>query len=578
MFHNSALGLLILLLLSSWSTPPAASEVYEPAVTVVSTSPTQLTEHASLVSLLYEDRFHNTTMLQEEIDNIAALAPDIVDVSVIGQTYQGRNITCIRITNESLAHQKAKVLVIAQHHGREQITIELALRFSLLLINGFGSDAAITDYLNTEEVYIIPALNLDALELVVNENMSWIRKNMRPYDNDGDGLFDEDPEDDANGDGYISAFDVYEKHGSTLDYLYSYFEGIDDDSDGVANEDEKGLVDLNRNYGKWWGFGDSSTNPLDQTYHGSGPFSEPETATVRDFVLQHRFAMAYSLHSGTNATYFPTDLSRNWAEWPLYYSIYNDLDLIIPESFNSGSLNAQTTGIRSQLEAAAGGYWEEWMYYEGGAVVPICFEVYHDGAADAPESITIVEDNSTHQIQEWHAIYEYFDPPPTRIDTLWDELKEAFIYLLETTPRLVVEVKSIIGAVSLGSSITLDMEISCRSNRLGSIEDIQVVGPDDTVIDTLAELEADGVYDGQVQVTLPDVMPEDGLVLSIGNNYAGFSLVVITEQAGPDIWQTLSQYAPFIVGGVALVVVLTLVRVWTRRGGHLAQTGSSVNA
>ena len=140
------------------------------------------------------------------------------------------------------------------------MTVEVALRFILLLLNNYGEDDLITEYVDTQEIYIIPTLNPDALNVVVNEGNHWLRKNLRPYDNDGDGLFSEDDVEDVNGDGWISDFLVYEKDYPTQvrninSYDWEYWEGIDIDDDGLVNEDEVGLVDLNRNYPKFWGVG-----------------------------------------------------------------------------------------------------------------------------------------------------------------------------------------------------------------------------------------------------------------------------------------------------------------------------------
>ena len=51
------------------------------------------------------------------------------------------------------------------------------------------------------------------------------------------------------------------------------------------NHDDIG-VDLNRNYGYKWGYNNegSSDYLCDESYRGSAPFSEPETAAIRDFV------------------------------------------------------------------------------------------------------------------------------------------------------------------------------------------------------------------------------------------------------------------------------------------------------
>ena len=42
-------------------------------------------------------------------------------------------------------------------------------------------------------------------------------------------------------------------------------------------------VDNNRNWGYEWGGAGASTQTSSETYRGTGPFSEPETAAMRDF-------------------------------------------------------------------------------------------------------------------------------------------------------------------------------------------------------------------------------------------------------------------------------------------------------
>ena len=144
------------------------------------------------ISLIYQDEWHDPAEVDEEIELIHSTVPELVDIEVIGESYQGRNITCIRITNELNTEQKAKTQVNAHHHAREQITVELSLRFIIYLLNNYGENETITEYVDTQEIYVIPTLNPDGLERVVNEEDYWLRKNLRPYDDDGDGLIDED--------------------------------------------------------------------------------------------------------------------------------------------------------------------------------------------------------------------------------------------------------------------------------------------------------------------------------------------------------------------------------------------------
>ena len=51
-------------------------------------------------------------------------------------------------------------------------------------------------------------------------------------------------------------------------------------------------VDLNRNYGYFWGYDDIGSSPMtsSDTYRGTSGFSEPETQAVRDFVTARKKA------------------------------------------------------------------------------------------------------------------------------------------------------------------------------------------------------------------------------------------------------------------------------------------------
>ncbi|MDO8055500.1 MAG: M14 family zinc carboxypeptidase, partial [Candidatus Hermodarchaeota archaeon] len=383
------------------------------------------------LSLQYPGEFHDYDEMQEEIAYFHTQAPELIDLEVIGRSYEGRDITCLRITNETNPLQKAKTLVVAHHHGREQITVEAALRFILRLLNNFGIDPTLTEYVNTQEIYVIPSLNPDSLEYTVNLGNHWLRKNLRPFDHDGDGSLDEDGVEDVNMDGIISGFDVYTSGGI---YLYTYYEGIDNDADGEVNEDPVGYVDLNRNYPSGFGNPGSSSDPYSQVYHGPAPFSEPETDSFRNFTQNHRFAMAFSLHSGINATYFPSYQSGLFVEPQLYQTLYSELDGLLPPWWNSDDEYA-LQGSPAHLATGYHGLWQDWMYEERQTLVPICFEIYRNASSVSASSVSIVYQNATHYIEEWTGIYGYFNPVASGIDTLFDEITPAFHYLLQLTPR-----------------------------------------------------------------------------------------------------------------------------------------------
>lgn len=56
---------------------------------------------------------------------------------------------------------------------------------------------------------------------------------------------------------------------------------------------------MNRNFGYQWGGSGVLGNPCDLNYAGPGPFSEPETRAIRDFVtpIADKFDMYIALHS-----------------------------------------------------------------------------------------------------------------------------------------------------------------------------------------------------------------------------------------------------------------------------------------
>ncbi|MGY5858259.1 MAG: M14 family zinc carboxypeptidase [Candidatus Thorarchaeota archaeon] len=508
------------------------------------------------VSLLYDNQWHDSAEVDEEIENILSSVPELVDVEVIGQSYQGKNISSIRITNEQNTVQKAKTLVVAHHHGREQISIEMSLRFILRLLNGYGEDATLTEYVDTQEIYVILTINPDALDVVVNEGDYWLRKNLRPYDNDGDGLFSEDVANDDDGDGHISEFYVYTKdypeHMPGLyDFDYTYYEGGDDDGDGLVNEDEVGLVDLNRNYPNWWDEGD--TDVTTQVYRGSAPFSEPETQAFRDFALQHRFAMAYSVHSGINATYFTANGAGSWQEPTLYYQMATDYRDILPSSFND--IGGYPGLGESRVESALAGGWGEWMYVERGCTVPITFEVYTNASVHEDEATFISFENDTHVIREWKGIYGYFAPVESAINALWDDLIGAFDYLLEMTPRVDFEAIAIMGGVNAGNGVDITLSMECLSPRLGSKEAISVLDENGAELDTLIAVGGGQTIIQHPIFLLPENLDYSGYTILVGCNYTGYTQFLLTPGGNLGI-------DPLVLAvGIGLTVVLVAVVV-----------------
>jgi hypothetical protein len=365
--------------------------------------------------------FHNYEEITDKLHQASIAFPDIVDVFSIGKTYFGREIYCARVTNENYKEKKTEMLVVAQHHAREQITVENALYFLDTLLNGYEIDAPNTiELLKHKAIYIIPSLNIDGAKII--HKFPWQRKTARPIDADGDGIEDEydgnahvfEPS-DINGDGYIDAF-----YRSETDYLWSYesFEGVDLDQDGLIGEDSIGGVDPNRNYDLGFGNPYSSTSePNGEAYRGPYPFSENCTARLRDFIHEHDFRIAVSLHSGIQEIYCPINVTKNPK---------NDLDTDLYSEVASEL--TEITGFRHIYldNRYNAGHWVNWMYWRGEEDTVLTFNIEVYGNFEG-----IMEEEIEPGLVRDRGVWDLFNPPANKVISNCELISEALIFLAE---------------------------------------------------------------------------------------------------------------------------------------------------
>jgi hypothetical protein len=359
--------------------------------------------------------YHNYTEIVNTLLYLNETYPNIADVFSAGKSWQNQDIYCLRLTNESNTHPKPKLLFVGYHHARELISAELPLYFAVQAATKFGVNETITHMLNYSEIYIIPALNIDAFE-AVSQN-EWQRKNVHPFDEDNDGLLDEDPPDDEDGDGYIE--DLFYWDGTN--YYFIRWEGVDDDNDGLLNEDWVGGVDLNRNYGYQWDAQCQSGSPYPwaEDYRGPEPFSEPETQAIRDLALSNNFKYAISFHSGTESIGYP------WG----YTTEPTPDDTTFKEiAANLSALTGAPWGQNSGLYTASG-MWDDWMYQNRSTFAFTC-EIYTNETAwqyePGPEPNTWWE----------KGVFQYFNPDPNQIETVIQRWLPVFTYM---TNRAIIE-------------------------------------------------------------------------------------------------------------------------------------------
>lgn len=339
--------------------------------------------------------YHNYTEITATLAFLDYAYEGLVDVFSIGKSWENRDIYCIRLTNKSLTNPKPKVILIGYHHAREPISAELPLYFAVKALSEYGENATITQLLDDTEIFIVPALNVDGFNAVQRNHYQ--RKNSHPFDEDGDGLLDEDPPDDENGDGYVG--DLYYEDG--VNSYFIRYEGVDDDDDGVYNEDWVGGVDLNRNYGYQWNASVSSgsDDPQDECFRGEAPFSELETQAVRDLALQHDFKYAISFHSGAERIVYPWGYKQTpTLDDCKFRDVAANLSALVSSPYEQAGKWYTTSGV-----------WDDWMYGNRSTFALTC-EIYENYSAwqtePGPEPNT------------WWSkgILQYFNPDPNQIE------------------------------------------------------------------------------------------------------------------------------------------------------------------
>lgn len=237
--------------------------------------------------------------------------PNLVDLYSVGKSFEGRDIMQITVTNKATGKDtdKPAMFIEGNRHSGEVTAAESALWFAWHILTNYGKDPEITRMVDSTTLYIKPKNNPDGSDLYLLTAQS-NRSTVRPYDDDGDGLLDEDPAEDLDGDGFVlqmrkkvepgkgtMIIDPDDKSGRLMkrapagkgDYVM-YSEGVDNDGDGRFNEDGIGGLDLHRNYVENWrpmpGL-DFTGRGWTQGGSGEYPLSETETRAVVLFLLEH---------------------------------------------------------------------------------------------------------------------------------------------------------------------------------------------------------------------------------------------------------------------------------------------------
>ncbi|WP_198011348.1 M14 family zinc carboxypeptidase [Synechococcus sp. PCC 7335] len=292
-----------------------------------------------------------------DLEALAADNPTLATWTDIGDTYdkltpggpEGYDIFALKLTNEEFTpadgDEKPVFYMQAAIHAREYTTTELVARFAEELVAGYGVDPDTTWLLDYNEIHIVPIVNPDGRK-IAEQGYLW-RKNTNPNPQPG-----AEP----------APFPTYG-------------------------------VDLNRNYGFEWANGvaadgttgiGSSDDPASTGYHGSGPFSEPESTAASEYVatlfepngpellndptpeLERIYAPVPDDISGIYIDYhsFAEAIlySWGWAEGLIAPNDEELSNLARRYSFFTGAVGEPYDALPAQVFGAVGGATDDWAY------------------------------------------------------------------------------------------------------------------------------------------------------------------------------------------------------------------------
>jgi len=174
--------------------------------------------------------YRDFTEIESKIDLLVEES-DIVSREIIGQSYEGRNISVVKISVENEVENKPAIMINSCQHAREWISPMATIYLIESLSQHFDNDDDINMMLNEVDIYIVPVVNPDGY-VYTWEKDRWWRKNRQTNSN----------------------------------------------NDCVG-------TDLNRNWNfDWNGNESTSEDPCSQIYVGLAPFSATETSVLSQYM------------------------------------------------------------------------------------------------------------------------------------------------------------------------------------------------------------------------------------------------------------------------------------------------------
>ncbi|HEY2848869.1 MAG TPA: M14 family zinc carboxypeptidase [Gemmatimonadaceae bacterium] len=259
--------------------------------------------------------------VDNELERIAKANPNRVRVFELPhRSLLGQPIYAIEIThNVNESSGKPVFVMTGLHHAREWPTVELTMEFIYDILKNDGTDPHFTALMDSVRFIAVPVVNVDGYVMTRSYTIEQKRRNCRVEA------------------GKIPTFEECGNPGNA-----------------------RTGVDLNRNYGAFWGGSGANVNPNGDSHRGAAPFSEPEIQNMHELLESNQVVVALSNHT-PDAKVLRAP-SANEEPVPADVVPYDSLAQLL-----GGDLKWQA-GPWPKIYYTASGTMEEQAYYQAGTL------------------------------------------------------------------------------------------------------------------------------------------------------------------------------------------------------------------
>ncbi len=356
----------------------------------------------------------------DELDAMAAQYPNLITLKAPISTFltiENRPIYYVKISdNASVNETEPKVLYTSVHHAREPLSMSESIFYMWYLLENYQTNLEVKYLVDNTQMFFVPCINPDGY--VYNETTN------------------------PNGGG------MHRKNRRNV---------------GTTN---KG-VDLNRNYSYGWGTTGISMNVNNDTYPGTGAFSEQETQAMRWFVQNHNFVSAFNAHTFGNTLLYP--IGTTAAEFADHHDYLTDLSSHMVEM--NGYFAQKSSGLY-----AASGDSDDFMYKQDigiglkDTIFAMTPEIGTDFWPASSEIIPTSQGMVFSNLVLAHMSHKYLlvkDTDPSAIETLTGNFNHSAFRLGVEDGPVTVSIEPLLNIQTIGAPVIHNLNI--RVTATGAI-------------------------------------------------------------------------------------------------------------